>query len=212
MSWDFITEELAGLGIQYGGQWSPSNITINSSEKVAIIVPYKNRLKNLKSFIRYMHPFLMQQNANYGIYIVEQADGLEFNRAFLLNIGFSEALKDNKDWTCFVYHDVDLLPESPRNLYQCQTRPTQFAITVNIYKYSEIDYFKNRYLGGVTAFSRDQFEAVNGYSNLFFGWGGEDDDAYLRCQRTFKGVNRLQPKVGKYFANCHKQEVPNQKR
>jgi len=34
--------------------------------------------------------------------------------------------------------------------------------------------------GGVTAFKREHFEYVNGFSNQFYGWGGEDDDMFNR--------------------------------
>ena len=34
--------------------------------------------------------------------------------------------------------------------------------------------------GGATAFTEEQFSRVNGYSNEFYGWGGEDDDMYRR--------------------------------
>lgn len=44
-------------------------------------------------------------------------------------------------------------------------------------------YFRLPYdanFGGVTAMTKEQYEAVNGFSNSFFGWGGEDDDFYNR--------------------------------
>ena len=34
--------------------------------------------------------------------------------------------------------------------------------------------------GGVTALRKEHFKMVNGYSNIFFGWGGEDDDMSSR--------------------------------
>jgi len=36
--------------------------------------------------------------------------------------------------------------------------------------------------GGVSALSSDHMRAVNGYSNQFWGWGGEDDDMSLRLR------------------------------
>lgn len=34
--------------------------------------------------------------------------------------------------------------------------------------------------GGVTALKAEHFEQMNGYSNDYWGWGGEDDDMRSR--------------------------------
>ena len=34
--------------------------------------------------------------------------------------------------------------------------------------------------GGIEAFRKEHFELINGFSNKFFGWGGEDDDLFNR--------------------------------
>lgn len=40
--------------------------------------------------------------------------------------------------------------------------------------------------GGVSMFTEEQFIAVNGFSNIYWGWGAEDDDIYMRTRR--KGI------------------------
>lgn len=114
------------------------NQEINSLKyKVAIVIPYRNREENLKLFLLYMHPFLRNQNLTYEIFLIEPAKDLLFNRALLLNIGFRESLKLNKLWNCFIFHDIDLLPENLLNLYQCHDEvPKQMVITVSNYNYT----------------------------------------------------------------------------
>ena len=83
-----------------------------------------------------MHRFLSQQSIDYGVYLIEPRAKLKFNRAMLLNIGFLEALIDEPRWDCFIFHDVDMLPEVANNIYQCDARfPKQMAISMNKFFY-----------------------------------------------------------------------------
>ena len=44
-------------------------------------------------------------------------------------------------------------------------------------------------IGGVLALTPHQLRRVNGFSNMYWGWGAEDDDMYKRCCRT--NIGRL---------------------
>jgi N-terminal domain of galactosyltransferase len=43
----------------------------------------------------------------------------------------------------------------------------------------------NSLFGGVTAFTPEHFELVNGFSNQYYGWGGEDDDMFNRSYDVY---------------------------
>nr|KAG5694877.1 hypothetical protein BaRGS_029494 [Batillaria attramentaria] len=169
-------EEIVKLnpGMEPGGHFHPPDCRARS--RVAIIVPYRDREQHLRIMLHNLHPILQRQQLDYVIIVVELAQPTKFNRAMLLNIGAVEAL-GLWDFQCFVFHDVDLVPENDRNLYSCPEMPRHMSAAVDKFKY-RLPY--TGLFGGVTALSREHFYKINGYANKYFGWGGEDDDLSYR--------------------------------
>jgi hypothetical protein len=116
-----------------GGRWKPK--TCQARYKVAIVIPYRDREDNLKIFLNNIHPFLSKQQLEYGIYLIEPMANLTFNRGLLMNIGFVEALKEDNEWQCFTFHDVDLIPEDDRNFYSCPETPRHMSSAVSTLNY-----------------------------------------------------------------------------
>ncbi len=53
--------------------------------------------------------------------------------------------------------------------------------------------------GGVTAFRTTDFIGANGYPNVYWGWGGEDDDMYLRVVKKLKKqITRYPIEIARY--------------
>lgn len=142
-------------------------------ERLAIIVPYRDRKEHLKKFVPYMEKYLSDDEIEYSIFIIEQADDKPFNRAKLLNIGFKET---EKDFDYFAFHDVDMLPMDSD--YSYPEGPTHLAAEVEQFNWG-LAY--EGYFGGVTLFDKENFLKINGYSNEYWGWGAEDDDVLYRC-------------------------------
>jgi predicted glycosyltransferase involved in capsule biosynthesis len=141
-------------------------------EKLAVIVPYRNREEHLKEFIPYMEKILNDEGMPFEIFIIEQADNKPFNRAKLLNVGFSEAIS----YDYFAFHDVDMLPVDSD--YSFPDGPTHLSSEVEQFNWG-LPY--DGYFGGVTLFDKESFSKINGYSNEYWGWGAEDDDVLHRC-------------------------------
>ncbi|XP_068229674.1 beta-1,4-N-acetylgalactosaminyltransferase bre-4-like [Palaemon carinicauda] len=188
--------------LEPGGHYRPPNCT--ARHRVAIIIPYRNRAEQLPPFFNHMHAFLQRQQIEYSIFIVEQTGNDPFNRGFLMNVGAIEALKRYKI-DCFVFHDVDLLPEDDRNLYTCPDQPRHLSTLVDSlgYKLLSVDMF-----GGVTSLTTEQFKIVNGFSNKFWGWGGEDDDMGNRVKFHGFLITRYPLNIGRYTMLTHKKAVP----
>ncbi|XP_040273734.1 beta-1,4-galactosyltransferase 1-like [Bufo bufo] len=200
----FDYSKLQNANIPFGGHNKPDNCT--ALQKIAIIIPFRNREPHLKIWLYNMHPFLQKQQADYGIYVVEQHGNSKFNRAKLMNIGYKEALKEY-DYNCFIFSDVDIIPMDLRNLYRCSEQPKHMAHSLDKFKF-RLPY--KTLFGGVVAFTKEQFLQVNGFSNMFWGWGGEDDELYERVKAAGMQIERHDYNISKAKAILHHRDVGNE--
>lgn len=190
--------------IKTGGRYSPKDCI--SPHKVAIIIPFRNRQEHLKYWLYYLHPVLQRQQLDYGIYVINQAGDTMFNRAKLLNIGFQEALKDH-DYNCFVFSDVDLIPMDDHNAYRCFAQPRHISVAMDKFGF-RLPYVQ--YFGGVSALSKQQFLAINGFPNNYWGWGGEDDDIFNRIVHKGMSISRPNAVVGRCRMIRHSRDKKNE--
>lgn len=129
-----IEHELKDLKLSPGGKYVPAKNV--HTYKTAIIIPYRNRLRNLELLMRNLHPFLVAQSMHYQIFVMEPLPHLSFNKGTLMNAGFLEALKEDS-FECIMFHDVDIIPEVDQNLYGCNfERPRLLATAISAYAYS----------------------------------------------------------------------------
>ncbi|XP_050426968.1 beta-1,4-N-acetylgalactosaminyltransferase bre-4-like [Adelges cooleyi] len=198
-----VGKNLSWLVIRHGGHNTP--IDCISRYKIAIIVPYRDRLQNLCTFLLNIHLFLTKQQLDYTIFVVEQFDGKLFNRGMLMNVGFVEALKLS-EFDCFFFHDVDLIPENENNIYSCPQQPRHMSVAVD-----KLDYKlpHDNIFGGVIGISRHHFQLVNGFSNRFWGWGGEDDDLASRVKFHDLHITRYPSNIARYRMLNHVQQAIN---
>ncbi|XP_057705047.1 beta-1,4-galactosyltransferase 3-like [Corythoichthys intestinalis] len=187
-----------------GGLYSPPNCRAQHS--TAIVIPFRDRASHLRTFLNHIHPFLQRQQIEYRIYVADQWGQDTFNRGKLLNVGVQEALRDG-NWTCIITHDVDLLPEDDRNMYSCDSNnPTHLSVAVDKFNY-KLPY--PSILGGVVAIAPDLFKKMNGYSNKFWGWGGEDDDFSTRASLCGMKLVRPPTAFARYKMIVHKRDKGN---
>jgi len=161
-------------------------------DKLAVIVPYRNRENHLKEFIPHMNKFLSSLPHEFMITIIEQDNSNKFNRGTLINIGFDLV---NDECTYISPHDVDLLPESAD--YSRPEMPTHLAAYRSQSGYN-LEY--EGFFGGVNLFLNEHFHLINGFSNFYSGYGAEDDDLLMRCIK--KGLNYTR-RPGRYTSLPH---------
>ena len=56
--------------VEAGGYWKPSGCY--SRDRVAIVIPFRDRQTHLNILLKYLHPLLQRQKIEYRIFVVEQ--------------------------------------------------------------------------------------------------------------------------------------------
>lgn len=123
----------------------------------------------------------------------------------------------NRPFECYFFHDVDLILENDENIYECLSFET-YSKNVNqiddatfhsskfqlkhspppqiashfLTGWSKYNYHMkySTFFGGIIGLTEETMVNINGFSNLFFGWGGEDDNVLHRINNFNKKVAR----------------------
>ncbi|XP_075980765.1 beta-1,4-N-acetylgalactosaminyltransferase bre-4-like [Anticarsia gemmatalis] len=148
----------------------------------------------------------MKQQLQYQIFVIEQYGTDIFNKGRLFNAGFKEVQRLHK-FQCVVFHDLDLLPGNREILYTCPTLPRHMCSVVDD---TEKSYKFKSLFGGVVSMTLGMFERANGYSNLYFGWGGEDNDMFWRLRAAGFPVVRYNKTVGVFLVLPHTRAAVNE--
>tara|TARA_B100001989_G_scaffold253119_1_gene238180 strand:- start:901 stop:2268 length:1368 start_codon:yes stop_codon:yes gene_type:complete len=181
------------------------NISAVKKEKIIVIIVIE-RNRTLEFDI--LHSLIKNKincGSSYKIVHVEQSKNCLFNRGLLANVGFVKAYETWKDIERIVIHDTDMFPEST----MCYNKPYHAPVIHYATRVSQFGYklpYKS-YFGGVIGFIPSVYKIINGFSNSFWGWGGEDDDIYNRVVNT--GFNIVSSASGRFLSICHERDTSN---
>ena len=152
-----------------GGKWKPS--VCQARYKVAIIIPYRDRKSHLLRLLDFLFPILQRQLLDFRFIVTEQRGDDLFNKGRIMNAAFHMAQKLGVD--CVIFHDVDMFPQDDRNPYDCPSTPRHLGAFVSNLGYQ---LWYKEIVGGALAIRTEDYLKVNGFSNSYWAWGGEDDD------------------------------------
>lgn len=175
---------------------------------VWVVVPFReqhefDRRAHLDKLLHTMHAHMRARMHECGkgaptgvtsvhVVVVEQLDhertkvARKFNRGKLLNAGFHELwhnperafARAGRPGDVFIAHDVDLVPN--RELFACYGEASHGRAIHLARPWDRYATGDGRYVGGILAMTCGDMQRANGYSTMYWGWGGEDDDFRVR--------------------------------
>ena len=184
---------------------------VEKRRKIAFIMPFRDNGSNVRTsqffwLINTYIPIFIKQKADVQFFVINQGGhpDVPFNRAKLFNAGFQIAKKG--DFDCFFFSDIDLMAMDDRVPLKCIDTPRHYSAWL------DSQNFKIAYkliFGGTVAFTPEAFKDVNGFSNQFWGWGGEDDEMAVRVRNKFKTFARTDSETAHFHRLFHPRENGN---
>ena len=178
--------------VDQGGWLAPLDCKVKAH--TAVIVPFRNRESHLPILLHQLLPIFQRRNQHFRVFVIEQSLNHTFNRGKLMNVGYREALR-YFPYTCFVFHDVDLIPESDHIEFSCEQSPAHLSVAIDTFRY-KLPY--KSLFGGAEMLTREHFKLINGFSNSFWHWGGEDDNLYHRVKAHRLTLKRQSVQTARY--------------
>jgi hypothetical protein len=143
-------------------------------KKLLIVVPYRNRKEHLEDFLINTPKYFNNQNFTYDILICELDQIGDWNAGLCINSLIKFIDKINIEYKYLYIHHVDIWPISGDWIF-----PKDDEVYFNMGDY------------GSCLLTMKAFLDVQGYSNNFWGWGGEDNELYQKLREKQYKVNEI---------------------
>ena len=138
-----------------------------------IVVPYRNREEHFKGFLENSPRYFNQQNFTYDILICELAQQGDWNAGLSCN-SLINFISSERQYKYLYIHHVDVWPMSGQ---------WEFPLDRQVF-HNLGDY-------GSCLMKMEDFLTIGGYSNSFWGWGGEDNDLYNKFRnKGFRVIDK----------------------
>jgi len=159
--------------------YTSNYLPVNNKMKLNVIIPIRNREKDLYNITSVLEQIFEKQNIDARYLIIEQEEGKKFNKGKISNAAFLLTREDNFSDN-YLFNDVDVWPKKSSVINFREK-------TSNSFRHP---YGQKHCLGCFFLTNKSSFEKINGYSNNYWGWGGEDVDLQNRANVHRVFINR----------------------
>jgi hypothetical protein len=158
----------------------------NINYKLNVIIPIRNREEDLNNITDRLEEIFNSQGIHAKYYIIEQSEKNKFNKGKICNVAFIESLKDGFSDN-YLFNDVDVYPQKTKKNNIIDFKYHQNKKNKNNIRHP---YGFDHCLGCLFMVKAHTYKKINGFSNKYYGWGGEDHDIQKRAEVLGVDIDR----------------------